>query len=80
MKKSAFVAGLALLAVACQTQEKPVEKQEKGLGIAMADLDTTVSPCDNFYQYVAGGWMKNNPIPGTESRWGNFNVLSRRKQ
>lgn len=40
-----------------------------------ANLDTTVHPGDNFFQYANGSWLKKNPIPETESRWGSFNEL-----
>lgn len=36
------------------------------------DFDTTVRPQDNFFQFVNGGWLKNNPIPPYESKWGTF--------
>lgn len=35
-----------------------------------ANLDTTVSPGEDFFQYANGGWIKKNPIPGAESGWG----------
>lgn len=40
-----------------------------------ANMDTTVHPGDNFFQYANGTWLKNNPVPETESRWGSFNEL-----
>src|SRR5687768_10035305 len=39
-------------------------------------MDTTVSPCTDFFQYVNGNWIKNTPIPASESRWGTFNALA----
>lgn len=39
-------------------------------------MDTTVSPCDNFYQYANGIWLKNTPIPPDRSAWGAGSELS----
>jgi putative endopeptidase len=47
----------------------------KGSGIDLANIDSTVKPTDDFYLFVNGNWIKNNPIPETESRWGSFNEL-----
>ncbi|MCH5220827.1 MAG: M13 family metallopeptidase [Muribaculaceae bacterium] len=44
-------------------------------GIETANLDTTVSPKEDFYQYACGGWMSNNPIKPEYSRYGTFEVL-----
>lgn len=43
--------------------------------INMANFDTTVKPQQNFYEYVNGNWLKNNPIPPDQSSWGSFNIL-----
>ncbi len=47
-----------------------------GQGLDLANMDTTVNPCEDFYQYANGGWITNNPIPASESRWGAFNELA----
>ena len=44
-------------------------------GINPANMDTSINPAENFYLYANGGWIKNNPVPSTESRWGTFNEL-----
>jgi putative endopeptidase len=48
---------------------------QAGLGFDLANLDRSVPPCDNFFQFADGGWVKNNPIPPEYSRWGSFTIL-----
>jgi putative endopeptidase len=40
-----------------------------------ANMDLTVKPGDDFYRYASGTWVKNNPVPPKETRWGSFNML-----
>jgi putative endopeptidase len=44
-------------------------------GFDPADFDHSVAPCDDFYEFTAGGWMKNNPIPADRSSWSTFGKL-----
>jgi putative endopeptidase len=43
--------------------------------LVLADLDTTVKACTDFYQYASGGWLKANPVPAAFSTWGPFQEL-----
>jgi len=45
-------------------------------GINLKDLNTTVRPADDFYEYACGGWMKANPLPAAYSRYGSFDRLA----
>jgi len=47
----------------------------KGVGLDMTNADLSVSPCDNFFQYASGTWLRNNPVPAAESRWSSWNLL-----
>lgn len=48
---------------------------EKVPAISLSDMDTTVSPGENFYLYANGGWMKANPLGAEYARYGTFDVL-----
>lgn len=72
------VLGLALFS-SCGTETKKEENTEKKDAVPafdIANIDSTFSPCEDFYQFAIGNWQKNNPIPSTESRWGSFNILN----
>ncbi len=51
---------------------------QQGVGINLANIDQSVSPCEDFYHYANGSWLKNNPVPAAETRWGAFNELADR--
>ena len=59
---------LATMAVAASAQLRS--------GIDLKDLDTSVRPADDFYEYACGGWMKANPLPAAYSRYGSFDRLA----
>ena len=40
-----------------------------------ANMDLSVKPGNDFYQYASGTWIKKNPVPAKETRWGSFNEL-----
>lgn len=41
-----------------------------------ANMDLSVKPGDNFFDYANGSWIKENAIPAKETRWGSFNILA----
>ena len=47
-----------------------------GHGLNLADLDRSVKPCDNFFQFADGGWIKSHPIPPEYPSYGSFTELA----
>jgi putative endopeptidase len=39
------------------------------------NIDTTVKPGDDFFDYANGKWIKENPIPNSEASWGIGNLV-----
>jgi len=74
LKFSCIATAIAL--VSCQSSVKKEEGAVLNAGFNMENMDNTIKPTDDFYQFVDGNWLKNNPIPASESRWGSFNELN----
>jgi putative endopeptidase len=62
--------------VLCAQSSAPVSSQAQGHGIAVANLDRSVKPGDNFYLYANGSWMKRTKIPPDRAEVDLFTVLS----
>jgi putative endopeptidase len=70
----------AAVATTATTTPVAAANAPQGVGLDMADLDRTVNPCDDFFQFSGGNWLRNNPVPSYASRWGPRNLLGNRTQ
>jgi len=73
MRKLFFYALLPLLVASTFGFKPPKRKPIKY--IDKDNMNLTVKPGDNFYEYVNGNWLKNNPVPASKTRWGSFDEL-----
>ncbi len=59
---------ISLLTISCM-------KETKYTGVDRTDMDFSVQPGTDFYQYANGGWMQKNPLKPEYSRYGTFDKL-----
>ncbi len=81
--RSSILAIIGVLAVGLASvglQGSPKAADQPSWGFDTANLDKTCKPCDDFYQFAMGGWMKANPIPPEYAIWGSFSQLADRNQ
>lgn len=79
LKSVVAVAVLTLAVSACDNKDKKMaQSEEEERGIILSNMDTTVNPKNDFYNYVNGTWMKNTEIPDDQVRWGGFGVLRKK--
>ena len=72
--------GLASVVAAGPPTKTGPTPPQKGIGINIANIDPSVKPCEDFFHYASGNWLKNNAIPDAQSSWGAFNELIDRNQ
>lgn len=83
MKKNTVfaLAATTLLLASCGIKKGDVLKEAVSAvtyeTIDESYLDKSIRPQDDFFLFANGTWVKNNPVPDNESRWGSFNELDK---
>ena len=67
-----FILSTSFVFFSCSQNNSEV----KDKGLDLTNIDSTVSPAKDFYDYAVGNWVKNNKIPDEYSRWGSFELLA----
>ena len=69
-----MIAMLPVFAVACGNPEAETT------ALDLTNLDTSVSPAEDFYGFATGGWQKKNPLKPEYSRYGVMDLISENNQ
>lgn len=66
---------LSMVSCKNETQKEAIAQTEEIPGIILDNMDPSVNPKEDFYNYVNGNWVKNSKIPDDETRWSGFTIL-----
>jgi endothelin-converting enzyme/putative endopeptidase len=69
-----------LAATLLSAQDHPISALPYTPSLDIPSMDRSIAPCENFYRYSCGGWIKNNPIPPDQARWSVYAKMTQDNQ
>jgi len=69
-----------LLCAAAVSAQQPITSLPYSPSLNLNSMDRSVNPCEDFYQFACGTWIKNNPIPADQSSWDVYSKLTNDNQ
>lgn len=78
MIRLSIFAFLSLATINAQSDDQSINQSigEKAIDAIIAARNTSVNPCENFYEYSCGGWMNNTQLPSDLTRFTrSFNTI-----
>jgi putative endopeptidase len=75
MKNTVFIILILALIQGCTGKSKMDVSAEKYPAFDVRNMDTTVNPGDDFFNYTNGAWLKNNPVPADKNAISVFDEL-----
>ncbi len=73
----AFISLVLLTLMPC-LMAADTSKDEKAPAFDPSNMDRSIHPGDDFYQYVNGGWIEKNPVPSDKTKYNEFKIVEDR--
>jgi putative endopeptidase len=71
MKNTLLLLSFSLCLFSCKNKNQEINKPD----VVANNVDTTIDPTNDFFDFANGGWIKSNPIPEEQSSWGIGNLV-----